>query len=154
MRSANKEVVLEAVYVWLQRRLPFSIYHTSVHFIAHKSLLLLHFLVAHQCLTVAHLIALKNPILHFGIANQCPTIAHLIVQKNPMITFFHCAHKCPTIAHLVHDYYWYIQDPDGLSYKDSEQQCLTVGLLCARIGNNDVQQWADRCVILGELQQC
>lgn len=40
MRSANKEVVLEAVYVWLQPRLPFSIYHTIVHFIAHKSLLL------------------------------------------------------------------------------------------------------------------
>jgi hypothetical protein len=26
--------------------------------------------------------------------------------------------------------------------------------LCARIGNNNVQQWANRCVKLGELQQC
>jgi hypothetical protein len=75
---------------------------------------------------MAHLIALKNPTLHFGIANQCPTIAHLIVQKNPMITFHHCAHKRPTIAHLIHDYYWYIQDPDMLLYKDREQQCAAM----------------------------
>jgi hypothetical protein len=49
-----------------------------------------------------------------------------LCKENPMITFPHCAHKRPTIAHLIHDYYWYIQDPDTLLYKDREQQCAAM----------------------------